>query len=398
MRFLSHILLLLALALAANSAVVCPDGISSNCYPQVFQPSKNWQVVREVQQIPAGLHVRLNLETGEQEARLLQPENDELGSEIVAVSEAKQEESSEGDLPQRFRSRKKPRASDSELLDYDLSVLEILHYNDNQDPKRLAQALDTLIELSHDIDFGLQLTAYPKIFLSMQNIAEHHGDTDDVAEKIYRVMGASLRNNPDAVKQFARHHQHGLIPELYRSLTKELTSVLVQKRILGIIHALSMDPQYALENFNLSDVKLSEGLSGLISVFPELKDSAKARLVIILEDLGFISRDTSDAEIGADETFSNFIQSLLYLRRLTEEHQFQTVFKALAKLHEPGELPVSGDFLHWLSEEVEERKEGMKRRDKSSSAPDSDFHSFLSVARHTIFGNPNAARKAFDEL
>ncbi|KAM9916356.1 hypothetical protein OXX80_013633, partial [Metschnikowia pulcherrima] len=85
MKFLLHVLPLLASALVAKSISVCPNGVHSNCYPQIFQPSNEWQVVREDQQIPAGLHVRLNLETGETEARLLRAENDERTSDMVLL-------------------------------------------------------------------------------------------------------------------------------------------------------------------------------------------------------------------------------------------------------------------------------------------------------------------------
>ena len=40
--------------------------------PDVFQPTSEWQVVQEGQSIPRGLHVRINLETGVKEAKLME--------------------------------------------------------------------------------------------------------------------------------------------------------------------------------------------------------------------------------------------------------------------------------------------------------------------------------------
>ena len=42
----------------------------SDCYPKVFQATSEFQRVRDDQDLPAGLHVRLNVWTGEKEAKV----------------------------------------------------------------------------------------------------------------------------------------------------------------------------------------------------------------------------------------------------------------------------------------------------------------------------------------
>lgn len=392
MKLHSHVLLLLALAIVAKSLVVCPDGIESNCYPQVFQPSNKWQVVQEGQHIPAGLHVRLNLETGEQEARLLQPEGNEESSELAII-----ENNSDGEtkivlenIP-RQNALRKSRVSDEELLDYGSSVLEVVNFKKGIDVKRLDMALDTLIELSHDIDFGVQLSEDPKAFSAMYRIAETQVADDHVAEKIYRIMGALLRNNPKAVAAFVQNHGRELIPGLYQTLAKGQVSELVQKRILGVLHALSLDVAYAERNFSGTDAKSNSGLTSLIEVFPKLGASAKDRLVLILEDLNMIG---ADSVASTNERYSDFLQKLLHLNQAVSEHQFQTAFRSLAELHETRDIPISQEFLHWLSKETEDRKAGRRKRDHVYSGSDADFDSYLATTRHLVFGNPHAARKA----
>ena len=395
MKFLLHVLPLLALALVAKSILVCPNGVHSNCYPQIFQPSNEWQVVREDQQIPAGLHVRLNLETGETEARLLQAENDEKTSDMVLLDsdEGSSEIQERKDLqPRPKASFKKSRVSETELLDYDSSVIEVLDYEHNKDAKSLEKAIDTLIELSHDIDFGVQLSSHPLFFSVLGKIAETSRDSA-IVEKAYRIMGSLLRNNPEAVENFTQNNKSGLIPKLYSVLQSKGVSEVVQKRILGIIHALALDMTYAFQNFNVNDASLSEGLNSLISVFPSLKAPARDRLVLILEDLNLLENQGSEA----NKTFSEFLQRFLYQRQVGSEKQFQTVFRTLAELHEAENLTVGKDFLQWLSKEAEERKAGLKRRDGEHSKEDTEFDSYIASARHVVFGNPNAARKA-DEL
>ena len=51
-----------------------------------FIATNDWQVVKEGQTLPAGLHVRLNLETGLREAKLLEADESSSNSNsIVAV-------------------------------------------------------------------------------------------------------------------------------------------------------------------------------------------------------------------------------------------------------------------------------------------------------------------------
>ncbi|XP_015497567.1 nucleotide exchange factor SIL1-like isoform X2 [Parus major] len=47
---------------------------------EVFYPTDQWQSLRPGQAVPAGSHVRLNLETGEREAKLPDRENGESGT------------------------------------------------------------------------------------------------------------------------------------------------------------------------------------------------------------------------------------------------------------------------------------------------------------------------------
>lgn len=52
---------------------------------RVFMPTREWKVVREGQSIPAGLHVRMNLQTGLKEAKLL---DEEMGGNEVELQDS----------------------------------------------------------------------------------------------------------------------------------------------------------------------------------------------------------------------------------------------------------------------------------------------------------------------
>lgn len=54
---------------------------------EVFQPTSDWQAIRLGQGIPAGLHVRMNLQTGEKEAKLMDGDD---GSKYKIDKDSKQ--------------------------------------------------------------------------------------------------------------------------------------------------------------------------------------------------------------------------------------------------------------------------------------------------------------------
>lgn len=58
---------------STNDDQICTSADPKSCYPRVFVPTINFQPIREGQSIPPGLHIRLNVQTGEKEARLNVP-------------------------------------------------------------------------------------------------------------------------------------------------------------------------------------------------------------------------------------------------------------------------------------------------------------------------------------
>ena len=94
-RLITSYALLLHGALASTSShseasttdQICDPQDSLDCYPATFIPRTTFQPIREGQAIPAGLHVRLNVQTGAKEARLNVPfeHEDEHTAGVVVV-------------------------------------------------------------------------------------------------------------------------------------------------------------------------------------------------------------------------------------------------------------------------------------------------------------------------
>ncbi|KJR81750.1 nucleotide exchange factor SIL1 [Sporothrix schenckii 1099-18] len=55
---------------AGSDDLICHTDVAADCYPRVFQPTNEFQRVHEDQDLPPGLHVRLNINTGLREAKI----------------------------------------------------------------------------------------------------------------------------------------------------------------------------------------------------------------------------------------------------------------------------------------------------------------------------------------
>lgn len=421
-------LLLLAFSLTVSSQLVdvsseliCPDQNPAHCYPKIFVPSDQWQVVREDQQIPPGLHVRLNLETGEKEAKLNEDTNephpelmvveqpDELHAQIDEANEHIDQQIQ--DTIKKYKLDRKSflrsKVSHAELNDFSSSVDELLAFRDGGDIARLEKALNTLIDLSHDIEFGVRLTKDPTIFGTLQKVADLASDEQHVVEKCYRIMGSALRNNPEAVENVLLTQSLLFITDLFDLLRLPSTSDVIQKRILGVIQALAADSKFAYQYLNLEDLHYFTGLDQLLTFFPKAGRSAKERIITILEDLKVIEDSPSSVyderslqmSVKPEYKVSKLLQSMLVDGKTLSETQFQSLFNILVDLHRSSTLDSSKEFIQWLSEEVELRKLGKRERDHIYSGGDPNFDAFMLEVRHAVFGNPNAHRKAhIDEL
>ncbi|CAN3376539.1 hypothetical protein DIURU_002709 [Diutina rugosa] len=334
----TSVLFTLAAALAAET--ICAS--DHDCYPKVFVPTNDWQEIRPGQDIPPGLHVRLNVDTLKREAKLM-ADDDSGDVNAVYVNPDHQEQVA----------IYKPQLHEN-IDSWQAAVDEILGGG-----TRLEPALDIVADLSHDLEHGAKLTHNPEIFPRLLVLAKEHPDLQD---SIYRIMASSLRNNPDAVQQaLDSPHNDATVSELLRQLPS--SDDTLQKRILGVVSPLTTPSQ-------------------LMEYYPYLGPEARSRLFNILED-DSAKRDQGQAP---DEQVSVYLQKRV---PLVPKDKFDNYLDALIDLHKNNEdLNANDEFLTWLADEVEKTK---------GASP--EMHKRLLDARHNVFGNPMAMRKALaDEL
>ncbi|KAK6203064.1 uncharacterized protein RJT21DRAFT_104039 [Scheffersomyces amazonensis] len=397
-----------------DEELICSPSNPKDCYPKLFKPTSKWQQIREGQDIPAGLHVRLNIDTLHKEAKLMEPSEDDQVSQndIVVVAEDPSKDSKADKLVKQKVSnivhghdgeghgQTRGKLNYHELNDFDGAVYQIDIYSDgtSKDINKVSQALDTLSDLSHDIKFGVKLTADKNVFDNLAKLATNAKDPK-ITETIYRIMGSSLRNNPEAISNVLKNSDEGFINNLFTSLNFE--SDIIQKRILGIIQGLTQSDHFNSQYFSSSNNK---GINNLISVFPSLGEESKQRFVNIFEDLNLIAISANNEKrqydlSNPDHTVSDYLQNSLINNQLANDSQFELFFKKLVDIHKLNDsLRPSKEFLNWLSKEVEVRKENRKR-DENYTTSKREFDESLIHARHVVFGNPHGLRKALaDDL
>jgi nucleotide exchange factor SIL1 len=209
----------------ANTELICPTDHDGDCYPIVFSPTKDFQDIKEGQDIPPGLHVRMNIYTGKKEARLNIPmEGDETATELegipieqaIVVVEQPEEESVPELLALRDQVPQKPPAyeaagkipppppSGGEISIFQKAVLTV-----QMEGKAFDSALDDLSELSHDIYYGVEIAKDGSLIEKLICLVLGSGSDKFPAKENKRdskaaaILASSIQNNPTALSELA---------------------------------------------------------------------------------------------------------------------------------------------------------------------------------------------------
>lgn len=425
-----------ALIVDTNEEIICDPDSPSDCYPRLFVPTAEWQAIKPGQDIPPGLHVRMNVDTLTREAKILDPNEDTNNGSLeepvsdLVVSDISQEEQQQqeaeileeqkGSIQQKIvdaykdngqvPDKPKPHVSIEDLNDYESAVNQLSFFFEDRNTAFLSKALDVLVDLSHDIEFGMKLSRDQSIFDILQKISHNLSPNEaDLKEKIFRIMGSTLRNNPEAVKNVLDKQSSSFMDAIFVELSSPENSDVIKKRILGVIQGLTSDDHFNFNYFHFGNDRSAYGISQLINVFPRLEQGTKLRLVNILEDIKIIDlpvnvggdKKSKEDSVKPDNKMSAFLQDYLRNGKVTTENQFKLFFTKLVEIHRANKnLRPEYEFLEWLSAEASLRVDGIKPNDQLYSRSDDEFDQEMLKVRHEVFGNPNAYRKAIihDEL
>ncbi|XP_074865764.1 nucleotide exchange factor SIL1 [Carettochelys insculpta] len=279
---------------------------------EAFYPTHQWQTVRPGQAVPAGLHVRLNLQTGEREAKL--PDNKNEKSDIKdqkkrkrldemhihsnsftsqelkeALAKMKEKEKTDstveekanlGDVRKRFRPIEELKREFEELsmkieTDFEVMVKLIHQFNSS------ASTLDEKVAALYDLEYYVHQVDNAKDFLSLgglQLVINELNSTEPVLkEHAAFVLGAALSSNP---KVQVEAIEGGALQKLLVILATEQPLAVKKKALFALSSMLRHFPYAQLQFLKLG------GLQALRSLFKEKgMETLYVRVVTLLYDL-----------------------------------------------------------------------------------------------------------------
>lgn len=223
----------------AKPDLICHTTDPKDCYPRVFEPTDEFQKVHNDQEIPTGLHVRLNINTGEKEAKINVPgEADEsleglpVEQDVVIVEPgARDEPVIPKDAPGYENAGKvKPPPVEAQAF---VNAMKLLKEERGEYDPGFDTALDGLEELAHDMYYGLKvvedLDVVSKLVCHMIQEpyprAEEAKDLRPRDQLAASILAASLQNNPTALAEISKHWPFILrwyCPEAKATLARDL--------------------------------------------------------------------------------------------------------------------------------------------------------------------------------
>ncbi|NXF82633.1 SIL1 factor, partial [Sclerurus mexicanus] len=274
---------------------------------EVFYPTHQWQTLRPGQAVPAGSHVRLNLQTGAREAKLADSENgkgdarggrrkrlgkvdvdansftsQELKEALAKMKESEKAErkAQEEEVRKKFRPMEQLKEEFEKLnmkmeTDYEIMVKLISKFNSS------ASTLDEKVAALYDLEYYVHQVDNAKDFLSMGGLRlllEGLNSTEAVLkEHAAFVLGAALSSNP---KVQIEAIEGGALQKLLVILATE-QPLAVRKKALFALSSMLRHFPYAQQQF----LKLG-GLQVLRSLFRQKgMETLHVRVVTLLYDL-----------------------------------------------------------------------------------------------------------------
>ncbi|XP_017123939.1 nucleotide exchange factor Sil1 [Drosophila elegans] len=299
-----------------------------------FVATKEWQVIAEGQAIPKGLHVRINLQTGLKEAKLLdesergtalqsQPEDQDQNQnqqledneplaldykpDIIEESlrRVKEQKKSYAELRKAYKEFQKNFRTDGELI-----VQLIDQYRNFSKTPLLESQMRSKLDCLENLEYLLHQIDNALLFID-------NGGLDDVLLPIVvndtsvplrvsamRVLGSLASNNPKAqIKVFEKN------------FGSHLAQILMSSGNVGEISAALHAFGALLRKFPLAQQRLlsTSGTQALVKVLqsPEVELRSKAKVVTLISDLVLEKRSVLEASKDATEAASTMAQYVL---------------------------------------------------------------------------------------
>jgi nucleotide exchange factor SIL1 len=199
---------------ADTQDVICHTDNPADCYPRIFQPTDEFQTVHDDQEIPNGLHVRMNIWTGVKEAKINVPDEHDpaleglpVDSAVVVVEQEGVEGGDELRVPkgapvyEPVGQIKSPPVEEIGFWD----ALKAVKAGGQGADDDFRGALRNLLEMSNDIYYGLKITEDAEVVQNLMCLMAG-ADAPSVAtpadrQAAARILAGAMQNNVKALEK-----------------------------------------------------------------------------------------------------------------------------------------------------------------------------------------------------
>lgn len=217
----------------AELELICHTDNPAECYPKIFQATDEFQIVKPDQDLPKGLHVRLNVQTGQKEAKINIPDEENpalaglpVDSSVVIVEPEEGAEPDTQKIPKNAPAYdpvgkiKTPKAvTPEEKTETSAFYKSLAILKKGLD---IDGALEMLEDISHDIYYGLKITEdydtlkhlfclantgtiFEPVPHSASSMADTHRTTLSRAKLAALTISSAVQNNPKALSEIEKH-------------------------------------------------------------------------------------------------------------------------------------------------------------------------------------------------
>ncbi|KAL8768692.1 MAG: hypothetical protein Q9209_005110 [Squamulea sp. 1 TL-2023] len=318
----------------ADTDLLCHTHRPAECYPRIFQPTDEFQTVRDDQDLPPGLHVRMNLATGVKEARLNVPEPDKDpassgltiidDSDLLGFKETVAESPTDFHEDYRQQPFLPPQHDVAESSLFSDSVAQVKD-RASQDNDKLLPALTNLEDLSHSYHWGLSLAKDNEIIHKLFQLLLPSNLSLEVRSLATLVFGTAVHNNQAALAIALTHFYNdewaeGPLEAVILALLHEQSPILLN-RMMFLLSSLCQD-QAQLEAFlDAGGVDLLIGLYNRESL--GLHEEVRLRKKVthfVLDHLMPADIDQNGTK-EVDESDFDAEWTMVNLQKLSEEHR-----------------------------------------------------------------------------
>ena len=377
--------------------LLCND---NGCYPLIFEPSDDWKVIKPEQRLPAGLDIRVNLDTGLKEAKMGDGST-RIQQEMAAVAATDGLETRE-EVAETETASQPPQPLAYEFTEQFTDIRESLQKGDY---KQVEARFEEIMEFAHDYKHGFKMASNEFDLLS--SVCLNTSLPTSLRELDARLIIGCLRNNPPVI-EFVETHYPNFVRDIFNSINavSKVTDdikVLV-KRFINILTVLiESDPTYivGINDFEtlgkvfytIDDKQLKLRILQIISSFVNRVHSEDIAPTMKRDGILFVVPAIKDWV----KEYTRYIKDT----DIDEEH-LRTFFNTLYNLKTDfgKDLKVDTPFLNWLANQVETRKAHLSNGEGHRDEEQDEFDRKLINSRHLVFGNEMAdsIKNFHDEL